>query len=76
MEVNAWYAGIALAVLVVTVVIQEIRIQRLTERLLLQANIPQTLSPVPIKRGIEASEKVMQAPTEKRKKLFSMVVPD
>lgn len=64
----AYIVGILIAI----IIIQEIRVQRLVDRLLLQANVPDIYKPTPAAfPGIEAANERI----EKRKKLFSVTVP-
>lgn len=68
---------IIIGILVLAVVMQEIRIHRLVNRLLLQASIPEYLVPVrttaPV---IKSLDKESLVPIETRKKLFSVKMVD
>lgn len=66
--------GIIVGVLAALVIVQEIRIHRLVNRLLLQADVPQYLGPVrttpPVAKSGDPVERV-----DTRKKLFSVNIP-
>ncbi len=65
---------IIIGALVVVVILQKIENYKLVQRLLLQANVPQSLGPVRVPGPIiETSEPVK--PIDTRRKLFSSKIP-
>jgi hypothetical protein len=64
---------IIIGILVLAVIVQEVRIQKLVNRLLFQASIPEYLGPVRTTAPIvESPDKETPAPIDTRKKLFSL----
>lgn len=61
---------IVIGILIVGLVVQEIRIHRLIERLLLQANVPQMLGPVRSTPPIQTPEAI-----DTRRKLATVKIP-